>query len=92
MRFSRLFTYTTKEDPKDASLPSHKYLVKAGFIKQISAGIYDFLPLGKMVFDNIRNIVKEEMDKAGAKAAEALNGQEFAGRKLRVNAAKNRAS
>jgi len=66
MRFSRLFTYTTKEDPKDATLPSHKYLVRAGFIKQIAAGIYDFLPLGKMVFDNIKNIVKEEMDKAGA--------------------------
>jgi prolyl-tRNA synthetase len=66
MRFSRLFTYTTKEDPKDATLPSHKYLVKAGFIKQIAAGIYDFLPLGKMTFDNIRQIVKEEMDSAGA--------------------------
>jgi prolyl-tRNA synthetase len=66
MRFSRLFTYTTKEDPKDATLPSHKYLVKAGFIKQIAAGIYDFLPLGKMTFDNIRKIVKEEMDNAGA--------------------------
>ena len=66
MRFSRLFTYTTKEDPKDASLPSHKYLVKAGFIKQIGAGIYDFLPLGKIVFDNIKNIVKTEMDNAGA--------------------------
>jgi prolyl-tRNA synthetase len=66
MRFSRLFNYTTKEDPKDATLPSHKYLVKAGFIKQIAAGIYDFLPLGKMTFDNIRKIVKEEMDNAGA--------------------------
>ena len=66
MRFSRLFTYTTKEDPKDASLPSHKYLLKAGFIKQIGAGIYDFLPLGKIVFDNIKNIVKTEMDNAGA--------------------------
>ena len=66
MRFSKLFTYTTKEDPKDAVLPSHKYLLKAGFIKQIGAGIYDFLPLGKMVFDNIKNIVKTEMDKAGA--------------------------
>jgi len=71
MRFSRLFAYTTKENPKDATLPSHKYLVKAGFIKQIAAGIYDFLPLGKMVFDNIRHIVKEEMDKAGANEAVA---------------------
>jgi len=65
MRFSRLFTFTTKEDPKDATLPSHKYLIKAGFIKQIGAGLYDFLPLGKMAFDNIKNIVKTELDKAG---------------------------
>ena len=66
MRFSKLFTYTSKEEPKDAVLPSHKYLVKAGFIKQISAGIYNFLPLGKMVFDNIKRVVKSEMDRAGA--------------------------
>ena len=65
MKFSRLFTQTTKEDPKDASLASHKYLVKAGFIKQTASGIYDFLPLGKMVLDNIKNIVKTELDKAG---------------------------
>ncbi len=65
MRFSRLFTQTTKEDPKDASLPSHKYLIKAGFIKQTASGIYDFLPMGKMVLDNIKNIVKTELDKAG---------------------------
>ena len=65
MRFSRLFTYTTKENPKDATLASHKYLLKAGFIKQIGSGIYDFLPLGKMVFDNIKNIIKTELDNAG---------------------------
>ena len=65
MKFSKLFTYTSKEDPKDATLPSHKYLVKAGFIKQVGAGIYHFLPMGKMVFDNIKNIVKTELDNAG---------------------------
>jgi prolyl-tRNA synthetase len=65
MKFSRLFTFTTKENPKDAVLPSHKYLLKAGFIKQIGSGIYDFLPLGKMVFDNIKNVVKTELDNAG---------------------------
>jgi len=65
MRFSKLFTYTTKEDPKDAILPSHKFLLKAGFIKQIGAGLYDFLPLGKMAFDNIKTVVKNELDKAG---------------------------
>jgi len=66
MRWSKFFAYTKKEAPKDAVIASHKYLIKAGFIKQVAAGIYDYLPLGKMVLDNIKNIIKEEMDKAGA--------------------------
>ena len=66
MRWSKFFAYTKKETPKDAVISSHKYLIKAGFIKQVSAGIYDYLPLGKMVLDNIKNIIKEEMDKAKA--------------------------
>ncbi len=66
MRWSRFFAYTLKEVPKDAVTPSHKYLVRGGYIKQVAAGIYDFAPLGKMVLDNIRKIIKEEMDKAGA--------------------------
>lgn len=65
MRFSKLFAPTTKEAPKDATLPSHIYLIRGGFISQIGSGIYNFLPLGKIVLDKIRNIVKEEMDKAG---------------------------
>jgi prolyl-tRNA synthetase len=66
MKFSQTFIPTTKEAPKDATLPSHIYLVRAGFINQISAGIYNFLPLGKIVLDKIKNIVKEELDKANA--------------------------
>ena len=66
MRWSRFFAYTLKEAPKDAVVASHKYLVRGGYIKQVAAGIYDFAPLGKMVLDNIKNIIKEEMDKAGA--------------------------
>ncbi len=66
MRWSRFFAYTLKEAPKDAVVASHKYLVRGGYIKQVAAGIYDFAPLGKMVLDNIRAIIKEEMDKAGA--------------------------
>ena len=66
MKFSRLFAPTTKEAPKDATLPSHKYLIRAGFIQQYGSGLYNFLPLGKMVFDKIRDIVKEEMDNSGA--------------------------
>ena len=66
MKFSKFFAPTTKEAPKDATIPSHKYLIKAGFIQQYGSGLYNFLPLGKMVFDKIKDIVKEEMDKAGA--------------------------
>ncbi len=66
MRFSKLFVPTTKEAPKDAVLPSHIYLVRGGFISQIGSGIYNFLPLGKLVLDRIRSIVKEELDRAGA--------------------------
>jgi prolyl-tRNA synthetase len=65
MRFSRLLIPTTKEIPSDATLPSHQYLVKGGFIVQEGAGLYNYLPLGKMVLDNIRSIVKQELDKAG---------------------------
>ncbi len=66
MRLSKLFAPTAKEAPKDAVLPSHIYLVRAGFIAQIGSGIYNYLPLGKMVLDKIRAIVKEELDRAGS--------------------------
>lgn len=66
MKFSKMFIPTTKEAPKDATLPSHQYLIRGGFISQSGAGLYDFMPLGKIVLDKIRAIVKEEMDNAGA--------------------------
>lgn len=66
MKFSRMFMPTTKETPNDATLASHQYLIRGGFISQSGAGLYDFLPLGKIVLDKIRTIVKEEMDNAGA--------------------------
>ncbi len=66
MRFSKMFIPTTKETPNDATLPSHQYLIRGGFIAQTGAGIYDFMPLGKIVLEKIRAIVKEEMDNAGA--------------------------
>ncbi len=65
MRFTNLFAPTTKDAPKDAILPSHIYLVRGGFVSQIGAGIYNFLPLGKIVLDKIRAIVKEELEHAG---------------------------
>lgn len=66
MKFSKMFIPTTKETPNDATLPSHQFLVRAGFISQTGSGIYDFMPLGKIVLDKIRAVVKKEMDEAGA--------------------------
>ena len=66
MKFSKLYAPTTKEAPKDATLPSHQYLVRGGFIAQVGSGLYNFLPMGKIVLDNIRAVVKEEMDETGA--------------------------
>ena len=65
MRRSRAFIPTTKEAPSDATLPSHQFLVRGGFINQQGSGLYNFLPLGKIVLDKIRKIVKEELDDAG---------------------------
>ncbi|MCK9336583.1 MAG: proline--tRNA ligase [Arcobacteraceae bacterium] len=65
MKFSRMFIPTTKETPKDASLPSHQYLVRGGYVNQVGAGIYNFMPLGKIVLDKIRSVVKSELDDAG---------------------------
>ncbi len=65
MKFSRSFIPTTKETPSDAVLPSHQFLIRAGFINQQGSGLYNYLPLGKIVLDKIRAIVKEELDNAG---------------------------
>ncbi len=66
MRFSKLYAPTTKDAPKDATLPSHKFLLRGGFVTQSGSGLYSFLPMGKIVLDKIRDIVKEEMDNSGA--------------------------
>lgn len=65
MRRSRAFIPTTKEAPSDATLPSHKFLIRGGFINSQGAGLYNYMPLGKIVLEKIRAIVKEELDKAG---------------------------
>ena len=66
MRFSRLLIPTTKERPNDATLASHIYLIRGGFIQSVGgSGLYNFLPLGKKVLDKVRAIVKDELDKAG---------------------------
>ncbi len=66
MRFSRLLIPTTKETPNDATLASHIFLIRGGFIQSVGgSGLYNFLPLGKKVLDKVRAVVKEELDKAG---------------------------
>ena len=66
LRMSTLFLRTLREDPADAEVPSHKLLVRAGYIRRVAPGIYSWLPLGKMVLDNIAQIVREEMNRMGA--------------------------
>jgi prolyl-tRNA synthetase len=66
MRMSNLFLRTLREDPADAEVPSHRLLVRAGYIRRAAPGIYSWLPLGLRVLRNIENIVREEMDAIGA--------------------------
>ncbi|MBD3842465.1 MAG: proline--tRNA ligase [Campylobacterales bacterium] len=66
MKFSKAFIPTTKETPNDATLPSHQFLLRAGFISQEGAGLYNYMPLGQIVLQKIRSIVKQELDNAGA--------------------------
>ncbi len=66
VRFSRAFIPTLKEAPSDAEIPSHKLLVRAGFIRKKASGLYDILPLGVRVLMRIERVVREEMDRSGA--------------------------
>jgi len=64
-RWSRLFIPTLREAPADAEVASHKFLVRAGYIRQLAAGLYSYLFLGQRSFNKITAIVREEMDKIG---------------------------
>ncbi|HKY73726.1 MAG TPA: proline--tRNA ligase [Patescibacteria group bacterium] len=66
MRYSKLFLPTLKEDPADAEVVSHKLMVRAGMIRKVAAGIYNYLPLGLRSIRKFENIVREEMNRAGA--------------------------
>jgi prolyl-tRNA synthetase len=66
MRLTTAFVPTLKEDPADAELVSHKLLVRAGMLRKLSAGIYTILPLGWRATRKVAQIVREEMDRAGA--------------------------
>lgn len=65
-RMSRLFLRTLRDDPADAEVPSHKLLVRAGYIRRHAPGIYSWLPLGLKVLRNIETVIREEMDGIGA--------------------------
>src|SRR6186997_3149825 len=63
---SQLFVRTLREDPADAEVPSHRWLVRAGYIRRTAPGIYTWLPLGLRVLQQVERIVREEMDAMGA--------------------------
>src|SRR6476469_578229 len=69
MRWSQYFIPTLREDPADAEVVSHKLLLRAGVIRQLSAGIYSFLPLGQRIALKVMQILREDMN--------AIGGQEF---------------
>ncbi len=66
MRYSKSFIYTLKEDQKEAAIVSHNLLLRGGFIVKLASGIYNYLPLGLRVIRKVSDIVREEMNKAGA--------------------------
>ena len=66
MRMSQYFLPTMKENPSEAQIVSHRLMLRAGLIRQTSAGIYAWLPLGFRVLKNIERIVREEQDASGA--------------------------
>jgi prolyl-tRNA synthetase len=66
MLFSKMFIPTVKEDPKEAEVVSHKLMLRAGFIRKLSSGIYTWLPLGLKSLRKVEQIIREEMNKKGA--------------------------
>ena len=66
MKMSNLFGRTLRDIPSEADLMSHKLLLQAGMIHQVATGVYSYLPLAWRSIRKIENIVREEMDKAGA--------------------------
>jgi len=66
MRISQFFISTQKEAPAEAELPSHKLMLRAGYIRKLASGLYSWMPLGLKVLRKVETIVREEMDKSGA--------------------------
>ncbi|MDH4142223.1 MAG: proline--tRNA ligase [Chloroflexota bacterium] len=70
MRLSHLFFTTLRDDPAEAEMPSHRLLLRAGYVRQLGSGIYSLLPLGKRVNDRVEQIVREEQDRIGGQEME----------------------
>ena len=66
MRYSKLFIPTLKEVPAEAEVISHKLMLRAGMIRKLASGLYTYLPLGLRSIRKVENIVREEMNRAGA--------------------------
>jgi prolyl-tRNA synthetase len=66
LRLSTLFLRTLRDDPADAEVPSHKLLVRAGYVRRVAPGIYSWLPLGMSVLANVERVVREEMNAIGS--------------------------
>lgn len=66
LRMSTMFLRTLREDPADAEVPSHRLLVRAGYVRRVAPGIFSWLPLGLKVLRNVERVVREEMDRSGA--------------------------
>ena len=65
LRMSTLFLRTLREDPADAEVPSHRLLVRSGCVRRVAPGIFTWLPLGYLIYRNVEQIVRDEMDRAG---------------------------
>ncbi len=70
MRLSSLFFTTLRDDPSDAEMPSHRLLVRAGYVRQLGAGIYSLLPLGFRVTKRVEQVIREEMNRIGSQEME----------------------
>ena len=70
MRLSHLFFTTLRDDPADAEMPSHRLLVRAGYVRQLGSGIYSLLPLGKRVNDRVEQVIREEQNRIGGQEVE----------------------
>jgi prolyl-tRNA synthetase len=70
MRLSELFFTSLRDDPGEAEMPSHRLLLRAGYLRQLGAGIYSLLPLGKKVSDRVEQVIREEIDAIGGQEME----------------------